>query len=471
VKVGLYISLLIFSMRLSSQDKPGISNSNHSPSNSVFLNASSTADSRVYMQANLVGLNVFVINNMSYLPQFSIWEWRKTREVPRPLINENKLPSFFYAYAEVLGPAFYISYKNFGAGLFTRARSILAVNRLPHQLTSLLMMQDPVGPNQLDIDLTNARFVNMSWAEYGGNFSYIFHKRNNVMMVAGANVKYLTGINLAYGLVNNLQGNYNDTVIDVQDLTGRVSYNTPSWNSGSGAAIDLGFTYKHMLSGIETYFPNSTRSNCKKMDYLWKLGVSLRDVGFIRFTKNVSSADFSGSGYFYTDRNDVSYRPKLETTMNTVIKNDPVTAFMPAALAAQLDYNLGYPFYLNLSASKNLLPKTFTGAPGPDYITLTPRFETSQIEVSLPLSLQHFIRPQIGIAFRIRSLVVGVDNLVPLIVMANTFGVGVYFSLGITLFRNPACRTCSRSVDGCVPTLTLKTEREGFFKRLFKRKR
>src|ERR1700712_3505373 len=106
------------------QERLGITNSNYSSTNSIFLNPSSSVDSRTYMQLNLAGLNVYEMNNLVYLPAFSIWGVKKTGEVPDPKTNSLNLKKFLSLVASAEGPAFIISKRNYGLGFFVRARGV-----------------------------------------------------------------------------------------------------------------------------------------------------------------------------------------------------------------------------------------------------------------------------------------------------------------------------------------------------------
>src|ERR1035437_4165000 len=69
--------LLLYFLPLSAQEKLGIANSNYSSTNSIFLNPSSSVDSRTFVQANLLGLNIYGMNNAAYLPLFSVYSAAK----------------------------------------------------------------------------------------------------------------------------------------------------------------------------------------------------------------------------------------------------------------------------------------------------------------------------------------------------------------------------------------------------------
>src|SRR6187399_2522710 len=72
-QVVLFLMLLI--LHSNAQEKQGIANSNYSPINSAFLNPSSTADNRTYIQINIVGLHSYVHSNLLYLPDFRLWDF------------------------------------------------------------------------------------------------------------------------------------------------------------------------------------------------------------------------------------------------------------------------------------------------------------------------------------------------------------------------------------------------------------
>ena len=440
--------MLLVSIQIGAQEKLGISNSNYSSTNSIYLNPSSSVDSKTYMQVNLAGANAFFYNNITYLPWFSVWRLKRhPGEIEYPRISSIPLKKFIYANAGIDGPAFVISKRRYGAGVFMRARSVAEVKRIPYELTNALIKNNPYDnfKKEDDVNLKNIRGSNMSWVEYGLNFGMIVKQEQKNLFIVGGNLKYLTGINIFYANITHLKGSYNDTLVTVDDAGGKLRYNTPSWNSGRGVGADIGFTYKKMLKTVDNYYANSTLSNCRNIDYKFRAAVSLRDIGYIRFTGSPSKADLSTSGEFrkYVDTTQQIVLSKL----NIVTTNNPIWATLPTNLSAQFDWNFENYFYLNGTIIKNLVPNRATGVQGVNLISVCPRFEFKQFEVAMPLTFQKFIYPQLGFAFRVRSFVLGFDNIFPVLFMKpKTYGMGVYFNLGISLFKNPACRKSQRIV-------------------------
>jgi hypothetical protein len=467
------VSLFIFSVN--GQEKIGISNSNYSSTNSIFLNPSSSVDSRTYMQLNLGGGYVFGMNNIGYLPKFGFYDalrrYYKGQEIQTPEISKIKFNKFLYGYGSVDGPVFVMTKRNYGWGVFIRGRTTIDAKGTPFQLTNILLGRNPltVEENNSQINVSNARFCNMSWIELGGNFGIMTRRHQNHMVTFGGNLKYIRGVNIVYGNVIRLQGSQNDSAVDVQSVRGKIRFTENDLKAGNGIGLDLGITYKKMLGPVETYNAHSTQSNCKYVDYKYKVGVSLRDAGFIRFKRNTSLADLEGSGYFYTNRDEAYYRQYLGPDLNAPFSHIPFLAALPTNLSVQYDYNFGYNFYFNATAVKNIVPNRFTGAQSHNMVSFCPRYETKVFEVALPLTLHRYIYPQIGVAFRIRSFVLGFDNLLPIFIKKKTYGVGIYCNVAVSLFRNKACRTKPLVVDDCPPGMKIKKSK-GEKRKLFRKK-
>lgn len=446
---------IITSLYSRGQERLGISNSNYSSTNSIFLNPSSSVDSRTYMQLNLVGVNAYAMTNMGYIPDFSLWNVKRTGGVEDLKVADNKFRKFAFANFSVEGPAFVISKRNYGAGFFVRARSVVNARRLPFQVVNIIAGQDPdySAVNTFSTNIRNAQISNMSWVEYGGNFGLMVLKKRTDMVTVGGSLRYLTGINVAYANVARLKGYVNDTILQLDDFRGTLRYNEPGWNTGRGWGLDLGVTYKKMLSNVDGYQANSEVSNCTYIDYKYKLAASLRDIGYIRFKKNTNRTGVDAAGTINTYRGDSTYADLVQYNLHTTLDNNPILATLPTVLSVQFDYNFGNHFYLNATATKNLVPNRATGVQNTNLISFCPRYEFRQFEVAMPVTLQRYIYPQLGFAFRVRTFVLGFDNLFPLIFKKKTYGVNLYFSIGISLFKNPACKTKVRNVDYCPPKI------------------
>jgi len=471
LRLPLHIILIILFFLLTrytrAQEKQGIANSNYSPINSAFLNPSSTADNRTYMQINIVGLQTYVHSNLLYLPNFRLWDF----SFPHAVRDKSENNKYLIANGGLLGPSFFISHNNFGAGVYIRARSVVNAKRIPHQMVGVLLGENLPLNDTVIPTVRNAGAANMNWLEYGGNFSWIIRKNKYDMMTLGTNIRYLTGINGSYAHIRELRGGFEQNALRIDAFKGKVRYNEAAFNTGKGYGIDLGFTYKKMLWNIDSYMAHSIRSNCRFIDYKYKLSFSLRDLGYIKFRKNTNTVDYNDSGYFYMDQTDLTRKPTGRLNLYKPYEHGPYTMMMPASFSAQFDYNFETNFYLNATLVKNLVPLGVVGVQSPDLLAITPRFEIKNFEAALPFTLQRFYQPQVGFALRVRTLVLGVDNIMPLIVRRDTYTMGVYFNLGISIFKNPKCKSRRGNVDDCKGGSRRRTSSMNgvFWKRLFQR--
>lgn len=438
----LFTLLLCFTLSVA-QDKIGISNSNYSTTNSIYLNPAASVDARTLFQLNLVGLNVFAMNNIAYLPNFSVWS-AQGGNIQKPEYSTYGFQKFVYAKAEVNTPSFVVSNGELGYGFFTRARVEACVNNIPEDIAQMLVQQKIDTTKLFGINAKNLRASEMAWVEYGINFGKMTFKHNKTMISVGGNAKYITGVNVGYANVYRLNAQVNDADFDILNVRAKTRFNTPEWKAGTGFGIDIGFTYKKMLNFVDTYYANSPKSGCKNIDYQYKLGFTLLDVGAVRFSKNTFKGDISGSATI----NDFKH-----SNVDSVLRSDfhvstatnlPVWATLPTAFSLQGDLNLSHHFYLNATLIQSIISSRMVGVRRSNVLSITPRFETRNFEFAAPITLYRYIYPQLGAAIRFRSLVIGMDNIMPLITQTSVYGANFYFSLGLSIFKNPACKV-SRS--------------------------
>jgi hypothetical protein len=451
--VIFFVSLFCFFSAFA-QEKLGVENSNYSSTNSILLNPSSSVDSRTMVQVNLVGANIYGMTNQVYIPNFSIWSAAKTG-VQDPQISKIPFNKFVYLKAEVDGPSVVVSNREIGVGFFVRARAEGNINNIPAGLGNYFVNQSKdTSAKTFDIDLSSTKLSEMTWVEYGLNLGKMFFKHGDVIIAGGANLKYLTGINIAYADFSRLKAHIDPTQVNVQNFKGEMRYNTPGWNTGRGAGADLGITYKKMLKWVDSYYSNSKKSSCKYIDYKYKIGVSLLDVGAIRFVDNTFKEDITGGAVNVT-MNDLKKTSNPDSLYNFIKNNfktstktnSPIWASLPTALSVQADWNMSYylhfkkeHFYINTTLIQGLTTAATVGVQRSNLISIAPRYEIQNIGIAIPLTFQRYLYPQVGFAFRFRTFALGFDNVLPFILKNNTYGMNVYFNLGFSLFKNPACK-------------------------------
>lgn len=455
-RIFTVLTFVLFFNAISAQERMGIATSNYSSINSIYLNPSSSVDARTLWMFNLVGANVYGMNNQVCIPKFNVWDAAKGN-MPDPQIKPIGIKNFLYAKAEVDGPTLVVSNQEIGAGVFVRARMEFTANNLPGDFTRTMFNKKIDTTTSFDLDVRNTRIAEMAWMEYGVNFGWMYFKHGTQLITIGGNLKYLSGVNIGYANLYKINAHVDDTQFSVNDVSAKFRYNEPARAAGKGFGVDLGVTYKKTINFVEGYYANSKRSGCKYADYKYKLGFSFLDVGAIRFTKNTTKADLYG-GAVITDykHQNVDSILKAGFTLNQE-QNTPIMASLPSAFSIQADYNLSHHFYVNATLIQGLTTARMIGIQHTNLLAITPRFETRNIELALPVTCYRYIYPQVGAALRFRTFVIGMDNILPLIAHTNTYGANFYFNLGIAMFKNPGCK---KSHSRYKPTK--KTAYEGY---------
>lgn len=450
------------------QENAGIVFSNYYPSASVFLNPALTADSRVFAQLQLAGVGANAFTNLFYIPKFSVASAAKVASnLTVEQLNGN-LKRSLYASATLNGPSFYLSHDNYGLGIITRARVVGNVSRIPSELAKFLVDQQPVGPPEGYQNIKRAGISSMGWTEYGVNGSYMLFKERTRVISVGASLRYLRGAYMADVLLRRLKGEYTTTNLVVDELDGQLYYTPFVLGSGKGFGTDLGIVYREMVKDAGSYYAHSKVSNCRFVDYKYRVGIALRDLGFISF-KNAEMWTLSGSGSFQTD-----VGPLIDSaaTVNSAIQTfsgKKVRSSLPTSLVLHGDYNFGAGLYAGAAAFINIMPTAWNGVQAPSLFFLNARYERRQYEVAAAVVFQRYIYPQLHLGFRYRSFSLGIENAIPYVVKVNTKGIGIYASLAITLFRNPACKPQGRPVDVCPPSEMSGVGKSGWLRKLFRK--
>jgi hypothetical protein len=435
----------------SAQERLGITNSNYYSTASIHLNPASSVDNRTYMQLHLLGMNAYAHNNFAYLPGFSI---RQVTNPPELAQRDRGRRNYLHLNASAEGPAFIISKRTYGAGFFVRARSVSNMRKVSYDMFSAVLGSGLLNSGESrqlgDQNIRRAWLSTMSWAEYGLNFGKMLVRDRSRMISLGGNLKYLTGIHLLHGYIREFSHQAGNASHQVGQLDASFRSTDPIWNSARGIGIDLGITYKKMEDYVDRYYAHSRLSNCGYVDYRYKIGLSLRDAGFIRFNNSTFHTRVNGSGYYNPNQRDTTFLEAVAANFNsTTTRGAPMMASLPTVLSGQFDYNFDNWIYLNVTLMKNLVPGRLNGTQGPDLLSVCPRFEMRQVEVALPFTLYRFIHPQLGLGLRYRSFVLGTDNLFPFFMKRDTYNMNIYVSLAVSIFKNPACKSRRASVSDC----------------------
>ena len=416
------------------QENLGAIQDNYSPVNGMFLNPSVMVDQKPWLDINIVGVSAYVRNNSIYLPNTNLL---RPSTYPEVIARNPQEKAYGTAVASVLGPSFTISMRHHSIGFHAAARGYVFMKNIPDPVAILLEEFKDARTADGKYSSRNIRAKGLAWEEYGISYGRIFYQRQKNMLSAAITVNRLYGASAA-GIyirkgdldVLNQEGN-------LINLDGKYWYNEPARKAGKGFSGSLGFTYKKMKKDVSNYVPHSVFGSCVVAEYKHKLGVSLIDVGAIRFNRQVIFNDIDENTNI--DSLDELADISPENLANS--EGNRFTAWLPAAVSVQYDYNLENNFYFNTTlVQRASLPQWF-GTERSSLYSLGLRYERKAFTLAVPFSLHEYRYTQLGLSLRLWSLLIGTDNLLPLIRRQDVYAADLYFYLKIPIFTAPWCRT------------------------------
>ena len=112
---------------------------------------------------------------------------------------------------------------------------------------------------------------------------------------------------------------------------------------------------------------------------------------------------------------------------------------LPTAASVQYDRHFYNGFYVSANAVLGVPWMRSKGIQRPSSVAIVPRWEIKRLEVAVPLSMAAMQRPTWGLMLRLNSIVIGSDNLGPLLFRGDIYGSDVYvhikYSFGISTMR------------------------------------
>lgn len=438
------------------QDNLGIAGSTRAPVNTLWNNPSTIVDSRAFIDFQLAGISAFVKNDLVYLRggQLSVANFDTMSTVP---LRKQNTPYSAFVDVQVSGPSLTFAVKQHAFGISTSARVVTDVRGIPAKAYDWAQNgfdnRNEIGKiNSVNNVRTNA----LAWGELGFTYGTIITREGFSMTQAAVTLKKLYGVAGAGVRLDSWTYMIQDSGrIETKEFIGQYGFNDPSAGifNGDGWGADIGITYKVRHKSSEDYKPHSP---CTDGDYRYRIGVSLLDVGRIKFKQPFYTNNFSQNqsaiweDYQGTQADDIEDVDSLiNNNFDLVKENGYMTDFsmmLPAALSAQADFNLISNFYLYGVITYGVPWLNRLGVQRSGYLGVAPRWETKRFEASLPVSMYQFKRPQVGLCLRLNSLIIGSDDLASLLLKRDIYGADVYLSLKYTVFKHWKCRTKSKRI-------------------------
>jgi hypothetical protein len=282
-----------------------------------------------------------------------------------------------------------------------------------------------------DMELLNGSFH--WWNEFGATYARVIKDDGVHRLKGGVTLKLLTGIAAGYAQVEGASfriNGPNDAAITRGTLQVAYSEGINNWDKPTlgnykmfgnlGFGMDLGVIYewREEMDGLQGY--GDDQWNPEADDYKMRLGVSITDLGGIKYKKNPNSGDFDirtnidpqevrmrkGEGW-------QQYYRRIAQNFTPMDTKETFMMNTPAALNVMFDYNVDGRIFVNakavmaLTAGKSDPSKTYAMSG----IQVTPRIDGRHFGAYVPISVNARGQFDMGAGFRAGPLVIGSSTL------------------------------------------------------------
>lgn len=506
--VSLSLLALGINYSANAQNYLGVHSSNYAGVMGLDNQPASFVDGRFVVDVNLFSVNVGAWQNAKYfntdvMPKWWLKSFRSDTAWMKPdstlydrsvfnlydYNSESKPRGIYTNYQiDILNFAFHIK-PTIAIGFSAKSRMVANVDDIDPKLAKLA--EEGLDFAALWNIQLNDKLVTlnaMAWNEYGINYGQVVLDKGEHFIKAGGRVKLLQGLasiyaytdQLDYNLQNKdtaatLQGSfqygYSSNLDDYKNASAKDFFKS---TSKLGFGLDLGVvyewrpkwkTYKYDMDGkTDLWMKNENK-------YELRAGVSVLDIGGMKFTKGGLSRDFSVETTIFDLRvfdraNDFA---SFDSIIDSLITNNPTdfkakegvgeTYYMntPTAISLQLDYHIWKWFYINATGNLNIISKKNASRVRiPNQIAFTPSFDYAWFGLHVPVSYNTYSGWKVGLAARLGPLTVGFVDMNSLFAMGKVRGTEFYAGLRVPiLYTAPDDRDgdkVSDKKDECVET-------------------
>jgi len=467
---------LSFSLHLSAQQSWGFINSNYAGVSTVDLNPSAMVFSNLGWDINVLSADVSVLNNSFYnSPKFALPLLFKqqinigvanTSNVSK-LTNDDfiihaniQTNTFLNLAVNIKGPSVMFTNGNSAFAFTTGFREGTSITGTPKNLTRLAYENLVYGDlyNQSLSVPNGTNIAVMVWSEIGISYAHKLTDDYFSLFSGGISLKFLSGYAGGYAISRGIDytvpyaSNFTGTNLNLDYGHAVHNENNPVMLSnpiGSGISTDLGITYirkKKPKKGPYYPCPDPTGMSASYVpprNYKWKLGASLLDVGSISFKTDAVAYSYSSAAFSWDNATNVI--PKTLKGIDSLIAihfvstntSSPKNFFqiwLPTALSMQFDYNYNDVIYFNTSFVQRLVLTSDAHLNRMNSIAITPRYETYNFEVAMPIILNEYVYPNLGLMIRYRYFFIGTDQLGSTLGFTDLYGLNVYAGIKISHF-------------------------------------
>ncbi len=418
--IRLFIFLFLYPCFVQAQGYQALNGSPYTGSTAVFNNPAASVQSAYQWDLSLLSLQLKLSSNSVYIDSSGL---RFRQGVSSHFIHANIDLSFFN---------FLYKIDNTKAVNFNiRARTYNHVKTLPVNIDDTISSIHSFLTTNRNTPYVQGFVTHSGWLEGDLNYSQVLLENSTSKLSGGVTLQIMKGISGAYIKVNKLSfleaKNATDTTYTFTNGGGAFGY-SDNYDGGTGntflskAKLGLG-----MSLGIEylIYSDLNASTGNNNLNYSWKIGVSLMDIGSNTFATSANSSQFNQPISTVPDNtidgkiNNPSSLQSLKDSLATLfVSSSSLTGNFsvsnPTRLIINVDKNLGDHFYVNSEMSLNFYSTsdpTRLHTRELNLLTVTPRWETIGWGAYMPVQYNTQGQLWVGAALKLGPLVLGVHNL------------------------------------------------------------
>jgi hypothetical protein len=268
-----------------------------------------------------------------------------------------------------------------------------------------------------------------NWAEMLLGYSRVLHSDEGGAFHAGFNIKIMRALAGAYGVSNRIDIGRNGTTFALTNADGTYAHAASlddffgADNKSLSSLFRNGKTSLGLNLGVEYISRNGNEQD--DIDYNWKAGISLMDLG--KNTYQYSKFSFRSAGvktpidanrFDYFIKNVSGFQQLQDTLRQWVNTYDTLRGNFslnnPTRVIVNVDKSFQNNFFVNAEVQLNLRSTTDMSSANTrelSLLTITPRWEKKTWGIYLPVQYNYGKNFWVGGAVKAGPLMMGVDNL------------------------------------------------------------
>ncbi|WP_106528923.1 DUF5723 family protein [Chitinophaga niastensis] len=396
----------------------------------VFSNPASAAGYRYKWDVNIIGVNINAGNTYVSAPKSTLFHPSDTMKLNRDYFLDegaNRKQNGWEMAEIVLPSVLYAIDDKQSLSFVWRMRTSSNAGNITTPIANFFGVNFPnnsyVGK---DLNIPNIRVASHMWHELGLSYARVIKESYSSRWKAGITVKLLSGVAAGYAAVKDVNFHLStrrDATISSGEMYYAYSKELDNWqtsptsnlkilnNNGVGADIGVIYEYRPDNGGFGKY------DHSDADDYKLRIGVSITDIGKIKYAKGANNTDLS----LVKDNinpNDLTYKKKeslkqyaarLNKYFTPLASGPDFSMELPTALNLMGDYNIDSRFFVSANAviALNAGKRNITKTSAMTQVMVTPRYETTMFGAYLPLVINHNGQADAGVGIRVGPLVLG----------------------------------------------------------------